>query len=174
MKKKLIFFTGLAFLCGCRGFNPIPAWNRAGEYYSLTCGYTRWSDVNGPDFCGLGKAMVQGGWFGGPWMALPLPTLLLGIPITYAEKFTICPVIDTLMLPRDLYIRESLRDEATTGVLLELKDYWGRPATNLSFGLRAVPGNDPGAKVYYDNRREDSVMLARRTDAQGRRQRANT
>ena len=168
MKKKLIFFTGLAFLCGCRGFNPIPAWNRAGEYYSLTCGYTKWSDVNGRDFCGLGKAMVQGGWFGGPWMALPLPTLLLGIPITYAEKFTICPVIDTLMLPRDLYIRESLRDEATTGVLLELKDYWGRPATNLSFGLRAVPGNDPGAKVYYDNRREDSVMLARRTDAQGR------
>ena len=135
MKKKLILFTSLAFLCGCRGLNPIPAWDRSGEYYSLTHGYTKWGDVNGRDFCGLGKAMVQGGWFGGPWMAFPLPTLLLGIPIMYAEKFTICPVIDTLMLPRDLYIRKSLCDEVTTGVLLELKDYWGRPATNISFEL---------------------------------------
>ena len=167
MKKKLILFTSLAFLCGCRGLNPIPAWDRSGEYYSLTHGYTKWSDVNGRDFCGLGKAMVQGGWFGGPWMAFPLPTLLLGIPIMYAEKFTICPVIDTLMLPRDIYIRKSLCDEVTTGVLLELKDYWGRPATNISFGLRAVPDSDPSKKVFYDGRRENSVMLARRTDAQG-------
>ena len=167
MKKKLILFTSLAFLCGCRGLNPIPAWDRSGEYYSLTHGYTKWSDMNGRDFCGLGKAMVQGGWFGGPWMAFPLPTLLLGIPIMYAEKFTICPVIDTLMLPRDLYIRKSLCDEAKTGVLLELEDYWGRPATNISFGLRAVPDSDPGKKVFYDGRRENSVLLARRTDAQG-------
>lgn len=168
MKKTFAPFIILLALSGCRGFNPMPAWNRSGEYYSLTRDYTKWRDVDRHDFCGLGKAMVQGGWFGGPLIALPLPTLFLGIPITYAEKFTICPVIDTMMLPRDLYIRESLRDEAATGVLLELKDYWGRPATNLSFGLRAVPGNNPGAKVYYDNRREESVMLARRTDAQGR------
>lgn len=168
MKKKLILFTSLAFLCGCRGLNPIPAWDRSGEYYSLTHGYTKWGDVNGRDFCGLGKAMVQGGWFGGPWMALPLPTLLLGIPIMYAEKFTICPVIDTLMLPRDLYIRKSLCDEAKTGVLLELEDYWGRPATNISFGMLAVPECDPSKKVFYDGRRENSVELARRTDEQGR------
>lgn len=168
MKKKLILFTSLAFLCGCRGLNPIPAWDRSGEYYSLTHGYTKWSDMNGRDFCGLGKAMVQGGWFGGPWMAFPLPTLLLGIPIMYAEKFTICPVIDTLMLPRDLYIRKSLCDEAKTGVLLELEDYWGRPATNISFGMLAVPECDPSKKVFYDGRRENSVELARRTDEQGR------
>ena len=124
--------AALLALSGCRGFNPVPAWNRSGEYYSLTCGYTKWRDENGRDFCGLGKALVQGGWTGGQsaMIALPLPTLFLGIPIAYAEKFTICPVIDTLMLPRDLYIRKSLRDEAKTGVLLELVVYWaGRPRT---------------------------------------------
>ena len=169
MKNKLILFASLAFLCGCQGFNPVPAWNRSGEYYSLTRDYNR-RDENGRDFCGLGKAMAQGGWTGGQMamISLPLPTLFLGIPIAYAEKFTICPLIDTLMLPRDLYIRKSLRDEATAGVLLELKDYWGRPATNLSFGLRAVPGSsDPRDKVFYDGRRGNAVLLARRTDAQG-------
>ena len=170
MKQMFALLTVLLALSGCRGFNPVPAWNRSGEYYSLTCGYTKWRDENGRDFCGLGKSMVQGGWTGGQsaMIALPLPTLFLGIPIAYAEKFTICPVIDTLMLPRDLYIRKSLRDEAKTGVLLELVDYWGRPATNISVGLRAVPHEHLHAGVFYDGQRQGSVVLARRTDAQGR------
>lgn len=164
MKKKLILFTSLAFLCGCRGLNPIPAWDRSGEFYSLTRNYN-WYDLNGRDFCGPGKAMVQRGWM--DMVPIPRPSLFLGIPIYLVEKYALCPVIDTLMLPRDIYIRKSLCDEVTTGVLLELKDYWGRPATNISFGLRAVPDSDPGKKVFYDGRRENSVLLARRTDAQG-------
>ncbi|MBO4709578.1 MAG: acetylxylan esterase [Kiritimatiellae bacterium] len=164
MKKTLAPFIILLALSGCRGFNPIPAWNRSGEFYSLTDNYN-WYDLNGRDFCGFGKAMVQRGWM--DMVPIPRPSLFLGFPIYLVEKYALCPVIDTLMLPRDIYIRKSLCDEVTTGVLLELKDYWGRPATNISFGLRAVPDSDPGKKVFYDGRRENSVLLARRTDAQG-------
>ena len=116
MKKAFASFVLLLAVSGCVGFNPVPAWNRSGEYYSLTRGYTNGRDENGRDFCGIGKAMVQGGWTGGQMamVAIPMPTYFLGLPIAYAEQFTICPVIDTLMLPRDCYIRRALRKESET------------------------------------------------------------
>lgn len=130
MRKTFAPFVILLAISGCRGLNPVPAWDRSGEYYSLTRNYAKYDD-SGRDFCGLGKAMVQGGWAGGQMamIAIPMPTLLLGIPLAYAEKFTICPVIDTLMLPRDRYINRALGKECETGVVLELKDHWGRPQT---------------------------------------------
>ena len=80
-KTAIVLATGL--IAGCKGFHPVPSLDRSGELYATTRDYTTRHVVWGEDFCGLGKAMVQGGWSGGQaaMIAIPLPTLLLAYPL---------------------------------------------------------------------------------------------
>lgn len=162
----------LMCVVGCRGLNPIPSWNRSGEFYSITRNYST-ADSKPPNdrFCLLGKAMVQGGWSGGQsaMIAIPLPTLYLGIPIMWIENATICPVVDTLMLPRDLYLRQRMKTESDEGLTVEVRDYWNRPATNVLVEISASPTYGRKSVTYGGNAAPDrSVIDTRRTGPDGR------
>lgn len=162
----LAFFA----LAGCRGFHPWPSLERSGDFYSTTRDYTTRRVENGEDFCGLGKAMVQGGWTGGQaaMISLPLPTLLLAYPLMWVERVTVCPLVDTVMIPYDLYARHRLAREAEEGLSVEVVDAWGRPVPDLDIVFFA---NEYAFSegVYYDGTmQKDGVATVRRTDADGR------
>ena len=170
MKRKLPLFVVLFALFGCRGLNFVPSWDRSGAYYELTRDYTSRPDFEGKDFCGLGKAMVQGGWTGGQMamVALPLPTLYLGYPLMWAERVTLCPLVDTLMLPRDLYVRHAHRaEERDARTVFELRDSWDRPVAGERISVRASP-RDMRVGLFYDGVRTNILYATVRTDADGR------
>ena len=109
-------------LTGCVGFRPYPSWNRCGDFYETTRGYLEYQYEYGEDFVFIGKAMVQGGFGIGQaaMVAIPMPSLFVGCVLAIVEDVTICPVVDTLMLPRDIYVRCTKSEEERDAIRAKL------------------------------------------------------
>ena len=167
-KTAIVLATGL--IAGCKGFHPVPSLDRSGELYATTRDYTTRHVVRGEDFCGLGKAMVQGGWSGGQaaMIAIPLPTLLLAYPLMWAERVTVCPLVDTLMLPYDLWTQVRLDREVAEGLTVEVVDAWNRPVPDLEVLFRAENYSNENGIVYDGRPRVRRVKEMMRTGADGR------
>ena len=139
-------YTVLSLIFGCRTpLQPIPGPGRDGRLYCYTVDYF---DQYLP-FSLIGKSLTCGGG-DGSWAMLPPPTAIFpGLPLCLIEKFAICPAIDTLMIPYDLWLKywkSHVCDKY--GVLVKVRDRNGNPIPDLELGVTI--DRRPGYRIVYD------------------------
>ena len=148
----------LMLLSGCMAFEyeklkPLPGPGRDGRLYCYTEDYF---EDNSP-FSLAGKTIVKSDR---SWL-LPLPgTFFIGLPLYGLEKCVICPVVDTLLIPYDLYLKaRNAYVCAHDGLWITLLDCAGRPVPNIDIQVRfelADNGYDPTGRrvwrVVYDGK----------------------
>ena len=122
-------YTLLSLIVGCRTpLQPIPGPGRDGRLYCYTVDY---HDKYLP-FSLIGKSLTCGGG-DGSWTILPPPTAIFpGLPLYLIEQFAICPAIDTLIIPYDLWLKYwKIHVCDTYGVLVKVRDRDGNPIPDL-------------------------------------------
>ena len=124
---------------------PFPWRGRNGTFYCYTRCYSE--ENNGIPFCLPGKSMTTRK--GNEFLFPETPTALFpGLPLLLLEQFVICPVIDTVMIPYDLYLQSQksaiCKEE---GILIKVQDRSGRPIQGLEIDL-AINGK-PGHQIFY-------------------------
>jgi len=155
----------LSLAAGCRTpLQPIPGPGRDGR---LFCYVVDYHDKYLP-FSLIGKSLTCGGG-DGSWAILPPPTAIFpGLPLYLIEQFAICPAIDTLMIPYDLWLKywkSHVSDKY--GVLVKVKDCDGNPIPDLEFGVTIDQRS--GYRIVYDGvaRQSGYYSTSVRSDASG-------
>lgn len=158
-------YTLLSLIVGCRTpLQPIPGPGRDGRLYCYTVDY---HDKYLP-FSLIGKSLTCGGG-DGSWAMLPPPTAIFpGLPLYLIERFVICPAIDTLMIPYDLWLKywkSHVCDKF--GVLVKVRDRDGNPIPDLELGVTI--DQRPGYRIVYDGvaRPRGYYSTSVRSDASG-------
>lgn len=161
-----LLFGGILTLTSCRlPLKPIPGPGRNGRFYAYTEDYR---ERDSP-FCLLGKSLTASKG-NGSWEIIPAPTAIFpGLPLLLLEQYVICPVVDTLLIPYDLWIRRENRAIcASEGVSLVVLNAAGRPleGVELSFSVCAQSGR----RIVYDGVAQDrgAAVFTLKTDASGR------
>ncbi len=158
-------YTLLSLIFGCRTpLKPIPGPGRDGRLYCYTVDYY---DQYLP-FSLIGKSLTCGGG-DGSWAILPPPTAIFpGSPLYLIERFAICPAIDTLMIPYDIWLKywkSHVCDKY--GVLVKVRDRDGNPIPDLEFDVSI--DQRPGYRIVYDGvaRPRGYYSTSVRSDASG-------
>ena len=138
-------YTLLSLIVGSQTpLQPIPGPGRDGRLYCYTVDY---HDEYLP-FSLIGKSLTCGGH--GSWAILPPPTAIFpGLPLYLIEHFAICPMIDTLMIPYDLWLKywkSHVCDKY--GVLVKVRDCDGNPIPDLELGVTI--NQRLGYRIVYD------------------------
>ena len=133
IKRITLLILGAAFILsvfqGCRlPLKPIPGPGRNGRFYCYTEDYP---DRHFP-FCLLGKSLTASKG-DGSWEFLPPPTAIFpGYPLFWLERYIVCPVVDTVMIPYDLYLRKRNANVcARDGYYVRIIDYAGQAVQDV-------------------------------------------
>ena len=133
-------------LSGCmqfeyENFRPLPGPGRDGRLYCYTEDYFK----DNTSFSLVGKTIVKSDR---SWL-LPLPgTIFPGLPLYGLEKYVICPVVDTLLIPYDLYLKaRNAYVCAHDGLWVTMLDCDGRPIPNVD--IRIAIGNCLAPSFQY-------------------------
>ena len=158
-------YTLLSLIVGCiTPLQPMPGPGCDGRLYCYTVDY---HDEYLP-FGLIGKSLTCGGG-NGSWAILPPPTAIFpGLPLYLIEQFAICPAIDTLMIPYDLWLKcwkSHLCDKF--GVLVKVRDRDGNPIPDLEIGVTI--DQRPGYRIVYNGvaRPRGYYSTSVRSDASG-------
>ena len=154
-----------SLIVGCQTpLQPIPGPGRDGRLYCYTVDY---HDKYLP-FSLIGKSLTCGGG-DASWAILPPPTAIFpGLPLYLIEHFAICPVIDTLMIPYDLWLKYwKSRVCDKYGVFVKVKDCDGNPIPDLELGVTIDQRS--GYRIVYDGvaRPRGYYSTSVRSDASG-------
>ena len=118
---------------------PIPGPGREGMLYCYTKDY----HVRELPFCLLGKSLTTSKG-DGSWEIIPSPTAIFpGIPLLFAERNLICPFVDTVMIPYDVFMKARNKYLCEKkGAWLKIIDCSGRPmaGVEIAFSVNALSG----------------------------------
>ena len=131
--------------CGCRlPIKAVPGPGRNGRLYCYTEDY---SDRYFP-FCLYGKSLIASKG-DGSWEIIPSPTAIFpGIPLFFLEKYIICPVIDTVMIPYDFYLKiQNAKVCENDGVFIKVVDVSGKPVQGVD--VKISIGAKNGYRIVY-------------------------
>jgi hypothetical protein len=131
--------------CGCRlPIKAVPGPGRNGRLYCYTEDY---SDRYFP-FCLYGKSLIASKG-DGSWEIIPPPTAIFpGIPLFFLEKYIICPVIDTVMIPYDFYLKiQNAKVCENDGVFIKVVDVSGKPVQGVD--VKISIGAKNGYRIVY-------------------------
>lgn len=150
IKRITLLILGAAFILfvfqGCRlPLKPIPGPGRNGRFYCYTEDYP---DRHFP-FCLLGKSLTASKG-DGSWEFLPPPTAIFpGYPLFWLERYIICPVVDTVMIPYDLYLRKRNANVcARDGYYVRIIDYAGQAVQDVD--IEVIVDARYGYRIIYD------------------------
>jgi len=168
--KRIILLVSVAGFCllvgkGCRlPLKPVPGPGRNGRFYCYTEDYP---DRHFP-FCLLGKSLTASKG-NGSWEFLPPPTAIFpGYPFFWLERYVICPVIDTVMIPYDLYLRTRNANVcANDGYYVRIIDCSGRALHDVDITVIVDPKY--GYRIIYDGQAcpQGSYSEKKKTDENG-------
>lgn len=155
--KKCLAILSCFMIVGCRiPMQPIPGPGREGMLYCYTKDY----HIRELPFCLLGKSLTTSKG-DGSWEIIPPPTAIFpGIPLLLAEHYLICPFVDTVMIPYDIFMKA--RNEylcEKNGAWLKIIDCSGRPLVGVEIafsidalsGRRIVYNGDVQDRGYFSN-----------------------
>ena len=128
-------------------FKPLPGPGRDGRLYCYTADYSNENST----FSLVGKTIVKSDRA----LIIPLPgTLFPGLPLYGLEKYVICPVVDTLLIPYDLYLKaRNAYVCANDGIWITIVDCNGQPVPNLNVNVFFSTGYTPTTRrVVYDGK----------------------
>ena len=128
---------------GCQSFHPVPGRGRDGGLYRYTVDY---NEKELP-FALAGKALCVEG---SKKLCSPLllPALFVGVPLYTVERFAICPVVDTALLPYDIALKWRKSHICKyDGVRVRLTDGTGMPVPGCEIGV--IVDERPGWRIVY-------------------------
>ncbi len=145
----------------CFGFNTLnPLNDREGELYTYTRSYLS-GEGREPRFYLLGKNLLISDR-GNPGLMIGNPLKILsGAPLAFIEGYIICPVIDTVLFPYDIYKKIDIIHRCNNeGVLVQVLNDIGKPATNeiLDVNIRCEL-HDRHKRLRYDGSVAEGQVL---------------
>ena len=147
-----------------------PFLDRYGEIFPYTRHYFDECDMEVAfALCGKSMAISQRG---DPGAMIPNPlTMVPGLfPLGIFEKYVACPLIDTVLLPYDFFLRcRNHHCCGTEGVVLKVMQDYLQPATNMEFSVRVEASDFVGSRrvVYNGDVMRRSLETKLCTDENG-------